>query len=307
MGFVRGSYVLMILAAGLAAALCFGGMSSLVSLMDASTIASVVAVAATSAVAMLATTVGALMVSDWQADMQSRQEWAQLGLTPVHISRPLGLACESDVDPRYLDPASDETLRRVLQVYRAAAQTTYIVPDRERSAGLPPAKAVPGPISGAGAVSTADAPERAPSDAAGARLAATKTISWKGRSRAKVLAARVRLVANGHAWPAPIPPRVDKAADIIVLSGRQRERAPPLPESSVVSNGAESTAQPTYRGPPRSRVRRSAAPPDPIVCDNFGPRPPIGRAELDVIETYLERELRELLGYTKRAGDREKA
>jgi hypothetical protein len=54
-------------------------------------------------------------------------------------------------------------------------------------------------------------------------------------------------------------------------------------------------------------VRRSAAPPDPIVCDNFGPRPPIGRAELDVIETYLERELRELLGYTKRAGDREKA
>ncbi len=275
-----------------------------------SAIAYAMAVVATSAVVMLAMAVGALVVSDWQADVQSRQEWAQLGLTPVHISRPLELARESDVDPRYLDPASDEALRRVLHAYRAAAQTTYSVPDLERSAGLPPAQAVPDPMSGAGVVPKADAPERAPSDVVGTRLAATRAVSWKGRSRAKVLAARVRLVANGGTWPdrpAPIPRRVDKAADIIVLSDRQRELTPPLPEASVVSNGAESTAQPTCRGPPRSRARRSAVPPDPVVCDNFGPRLPVGRAELDVIETYFERELRELLGYVKRFDDSEKA
>jgi len=29
---------------------------------------------------------GLLSISDWQADVQSRQEWARLGLTPVHLS-----------------------------------------------------------------------------------------------------------------------------------------------------------------------------------------------------------------------------
>lgn len=281
MAFVRSSYVLMILAASLAAALWLGGMSPLVSLMDASTIASVIAVAVTSAVAMLATAVGALMVSDWQADVHSRQEWAQLGLTPVHIGRPLELARESDVDPRYLDSASDEALRRVLQVYRATAPKSYSGPDPEQSAGLPPAQTMPDPISGAGVVPKAESPERVLSNAVSTRFAATKTVSWKDRSRAKILATRVRLVANGGTWPkgpVSIPRRVDKAADVVVLSDRQREQAPSLPEQYVVSNGADSTAQPTCRGPPRSRARRSAVPPDPVVCDDFGPRIPIGRA-----------------------------
>lgn len=253
---------------------------------------------------------GLLIASDWKADVQSRQAWAQLGLTPAHLSRAVELARESDLDRRYLAPSSDEALRQALQVYRAAAQKTYSVPDIERSAGLPPAQPMPARARDAGAESKAVAPKRAPSDVVGTRLAATKTASWKGRSRDKLLAARVRLVANGGTWPdrpAPIPPRVNKTADIIVLSDRQREQAPPLPEASIVSSGAESTAQPTCRGPPRPRARRSAIPPEPVVCDNFGPRLPIGRAELDVLETYLERELRELLGRAKQADDSEKA
>ncbi len=250
---------------------------------------------------------GLLSISDWQADVQSRREWARLGLTPVHLSSAVELARESDLDARYLAPSSNEALQQVFRVYRVAAQTTCSAPAPERSAGLPSAHPVPDQANDASASSKADAPERAASNAVGTRATIAKTVWWKGRSRAKVMAARVRLVANGDTWPAPIPPRVDKAADIIVLSDRQREQTRPLPVASVVSNGAESTAQPTCRGPPRSRARRSAVPPDPVVCDNFGPRLPVGRAELDMLETYLERELRELLGYTKQAGDSEKA
>jgi hypothetical protein len=242
--------------------------------------------------------------------VRNRQEWAQLGLTPVHISRPPELACESDLDPRYSAPASDDTLRRVLQVYRLAAQTTCSAPSPDRPASRRSTQAVSDQANDAGASSKADTSERTSSKSVGTQATRAKTVWWKGRSRAKVLAARVRLVANGGTWPdrpAPVPRPVDKAADIIVLSYHQREQAPPLPEASVISNGAESTAQPTSRGPPRPRARRSTAPSDPVVCDNFGPRLPIGRAELDVLETYLERELRELLGYTKQADNSEKA
>ncbi|MBN9279583.1 MAG: hypothetical protein J0I57_18410, partial [Hyphomicrobium sp.] len=91
MAFARGSYVLMILAAGLAATLCLGGIALPVSLVDASATAYAIAVAATSAVAMLATAVGTLVVSDWQADVQSRHDWAQLGLSPAHVSRAVEL------------------------------------------------------------------------------------------------------------------------------------------------------------------------------------------------------------------------
>ena len=250
---------------------------------------------------------GLLVASDWQADAQSRHEWAQIGLTPTHLSVAAEPTPAGSFDVRYLLNERDETLGRLFLTHLAAAQTSCRPPSPERSAGLVSAQPVPARVSDAGAVWEGDAFEFASSKASSTRTAAAKTLSWKGRHRARVMAARFRLVANGDAWRAPVPRRVDKTADIIVLSNRQREQAPPPPEASTVSNGAESTARPTCRGPPRPRARRSAVPPDPVVCDNFGPRLPIGRAELDVLETYLERELRELLGYMKQAGDSEKA
>ncbi|MBN9278574.1 MAG: hypothetical protein J0I57_13255, partial [Hyphomicrobium sp.] len=263
-------------------------------------------VAAAVLIGVLATFIafaGWLIASDWQADVQSRHDWAEIGLTPAHLSPTVEAGPASDIGPCYLVNESDKTLRLLFLAHRAAAQTVRGVPAPASSTERPPAQAVPDRVSDAGAVSKADAFKLASSKEVSTRSAATKISSWKGRSREEVIAARVRLVANGDTWPAPIPLRVDKAADIIVLSDRQREPAPGLPEASVATNGAETTAQPTCRGPPRSRVRRAAVLPDPVVGDNFGPRLPIGRAELDVLETYLERELRELLGYTKQAGD----
>ena len=39
----------------------------------------------------------------------------------------------------------------------------------------------------------------------------------------------------------------------------------------------------------------STAPVDPVVIDNLGDRVPVGAAELEVVETYLDDVLRELL------------
>ena len=46
---------------------------------------------------------------------------------------------------------------------------------------------------------------------------------------------------------------------------------------------------------------------DPLVVDNLGYRVPICATELDVIETYLDRALQELLGSGAAAPDREKS
>jgi hypothetical protein len=47
---------------------------------------------------------GLLMASDWQADAQSRHDWAQIGLTPVHLKLITETASASDIDSRYLAP-----------------------------------------------------------------------------------------------------------------------------------------------------------------------------------------------------------
>ncbi|WP_291990847.1 hypothetical protein, partial [Luteitalea sp.] len=142
------------------------------------------------------------------------------------------------------------------------------------------------------------------------RVASVVARDWKRKQRKAEIAPRLRLVANGDAWPlwtTRVGPAAQGAAEVIVLSAGQNDRTQSQPEASIDPSKADSMAQPTCRGPPRSSARRSTVPLDPVVCNNFGPRLPIGRAELDVIETYLERELRELLGHAKQADDSEKA
>lgn len=307
MAFVRSPYVLIGLAAGLAGALWLGEVTLPVGLMDASTITHAAAVAATCVVAVLATAVGALVVSDWQADVQSRLDWAQLGLTPAHVSLAVELAPQSDFDPRYLPPTSDEALRLVLRTYRAAASMTCRLPALARSAESPSAQPVPDQLSDAGAALDADMLRRTSPRAVDTRPAAAQTAvpSRKDKRRQKIMAGRPRLVANGTPWPrwtARISPPAKRAAEVIILSASQDDRAQPQPVTSVVPDGAGSTARPACRGPPQIVARRrntaepaaeregrspDASPDEIIVSDDLGPQIPICTAELEVIETYL--------------------
>lgn len=312
MVFVRSPYVLISFAAGLAAALWLGRGALPVSPMDASTIAHAVAVAATCVVAVLATAVGALMVSDWQADVQSRHDWAQLGLTPAHVSLSVELSPQSDLDPRYLAPTSDEALRLVFRTYRAAAPMRCSVPARAQSAELVSVKPVPDHVSDTGAASEGDASRCASLRAVDARPAAVQAVvpSWKGKRREKVMAGRPLLVANGDAWrrwTAGISPPTERTAEVIVLSASQDDRAQPQSEVSDLPDGADSTARPACRGPPQLAARRrDTAEPAAgqrrdecadsiIVSDDLGPQIPVGAAELEVIETYLGHLLDDLL------------
>ena len=246
---------------------------------------------------------GLLSISDWQADVQTRQEWARLGLTPVHLSSAAELARESDLDPRYLAPSSNEALQQVFRVYRVEAQTTCSVPALERSASVLPA---PDHVSDVKVIPKADSPKCALPKVVSTRAATGKASSWKERSRAKVMAVRVRLVVNGATWPerlAPIPRSIDKAADIIVLSGRRREQVTPLPEASVVSNDAESTEPVSlYSATSNSDTSAPRRVGRRVVTDNLGPKIPITSEELDAIETYLEADLRKLFSSRKSGG-----
>lgn len=281
------------LTAALGALLCFspGTLSA----------AHVLTTLACASVAMLATAVGALLVADWHADVQSRYDWAQLGLTPAHLSAAAELPSASNFDPHYLAAESDEALRYAFPSYRAVAQIAHDVSIPAPSAEPTSPQYLQDQERNVEALSDGHASERAsrPVVAAFGRGARTVARSRIDRCHAKEITPRSRLVANGNAWPdwrAPTSPQADKTADVVVLSNHQHERAQPPPVASVVSNGAESTAQPACRGPPRSSVRRSGVPADPVVRDNLGQKIPIGRAELDVIESYLDQELRELLG-----------
>lgn len=320
MAFVRSPYALIGLAAGLAASFWLGEVTLPINPMDASTIAHAVAVAATSVVAMLATAVGALMVSDWQADVQSRHDWAQLALTPAHVSIAVELAPQSGLDPRYLAPTSDEALRLMFRAHRAAAPMTCRLPAHARSAGLPSAQPVPDQVSDIGAASESNAPRRA-SPRVISKLPAAAQISWKGRRREKVMAGRPRLVANAASWPrwtAGISPPAERAAEVVVLSAGQDDRAQPQSEAFVGSDG---TTRPACRGPPQVLARRrdtaepateqprdasaDASPGEIVVSDDLGPHIPIGVAELEVIEIYLGHVLDDLLASSAAKPDKD--
>ncbi len=60
------------------------------------------------------------------------------------------------------------------------------------------------------------------------RVAMAAARSWKNKRHTKMIVQPLRLVANGDAWPqrqTPIYSRVGKAADVIVMSGDQADRA----------------------------------------------------------------------------------
>jgi len=140
------------------------------------------------------------------------------------------------------------------------------------------------------------------------------------------IASKVRLVANaGRAWGRTESDIVAAnggstrgfAAGVILLAADRNvgDRDQALPDSAV---DATTPTQPGCRGPPISGSQRLEAaepasgqgtfgkrhqpqidapimPADLVVTDNLGDRVPIGAAELEVVETYLDLVLGELL------------
>jgi hypothetical protein len=151
--------------------------------------------------------------------------------------------------------------------------------------------------------------------------------------RAGTAAVTTRLVANA-AWSERLAchrcvltraPPDRHVADVVVLSGDRRDRDPPnLPGVSTGNGTVKIDEPPSCRGPPTTDGQRTRAtetltverlakgsskvpvaprPTDPIVCDDFGRPVAVCAAELDVIETYLDHVLREVLGTPGRDRD----
>ena len=134
---------------------------------------------------------------------------------------------------------------------------------------------------------------------------------------------KARLVANaGFPWDWKVAtaaglqsaPADGLLGEVIVLSGR-KTRDGDLARGDTAPAPA-ATGQTSCRGPP-TRARhwqaasalglagdpfrekgphRATAPVDPIVIDNLGDHAPVGAAELQVVETYLDDVLRDVLG-----------
>lgn len=157
--------------------------------------------------------------------------------------------------------------------------------------------------------------------------------------RAKLTASRTRLIVNASTWSGwpscdqhilTHAPPGGHIADLVILGSRRddRDRREPPPDPSTSGNIASSAGPPSCRGPPsvaRQRWRTpevapaepsvESGPPrqgsalpqaDPVVVDNFGKRVPVCAVELDVIETYLEKVLRDLLASPTAAPEQEK-
>ena len=80
-----------------------------------------VAVLTSATAATLATAMGGLIVSDWQADIQSRRDWAQLGLMPAELSASTQVQTAWDIDPSYQNSADNEALLDLASQLQEAA------------------------------------------------------------------------------------------------------------------------------------------------------------------------------------------
>lgn len=112
----------------------------------------------------------------------------------------------------------------------------------------------------------------------------------------------IRIAANGGAWHFWSQPCAVVANELVATDDR-RERGPEQHRDGAI--GTTTTEQRACRGPPRDSgqvaFREKHRPStdalgEIVVVDNLGDRVPIGAAELDVIEAYLDDVLRDVLG-----------
>jgi hypothetical protein len=334
MAFPRITHILAGAIVAFGSALWLNAIAPLAGLIAASwgavTIIHAFAVAVAAVLAMLVTAAGALLAADWRADVQSRQTWAQLGPTAVEWSLPVGAAAPWEIDMRYLPVVDNEALRHISRAHRFASAEPVlqvITEVLDTSPEITCTQAI-----NAGAVSELGASDRALRKFASTVCAAASNAvaSRRGPPLARRVgraAPQTRLAANANAgsgWPARdecILTRTlpgSQTADIIVLGSSRDDRTQPFPDGSVGGNIARSAEPPNCRGPPqvvRHRTRATETTPaklsvdsaphlltagalptaDPVVRDNLGQQVPVCTAELDVIETYLDHVLRDLL------------
>jgi hypothetical protein len=301
------AYLLTGLAAGFGAVLWLG-----VPELHALSVGHVVAAIGSAAVGTLTAAIGGLMVSDWQADVQSRHDWAQAGLTRTELSTSLDVRPAWDMDASYQSSSVNTALQATFRAHRCSqpVQCEGVLVAIPKTAGAPLNRDHVG--------RTGDL-----SRGAARRLALKRPIfrnigrmtrSHQGaRLHVKRLAPSPYRVANNASWQqwgthgVTTTPRLvlsaGRADEIAKLNSSENgERARPA-EVGLTDLAGEA---PSCRGPPsrRSRmprhkaampqqppVRRSSANPaqgtDPIVRDDLGQPVPVCAAEVNVIEAYL--------------------
>jgi hypothetical protein len=355
MTLMRVPYFLVGAAAGLGSVLWLDGIVPPAGLAavsaGAATILHALVVLATATLAMLATAAGALVASDWQVDVQSRQARAQLELRPAELSRRVDPETAWDIDPRYLVPAANEALRQVFRAHCFPSSIVQTIAEVSAVSCAPRTGtfAEPMPVEitrdaapkisrdqGIGidtwAVSEAEIPGRAllkpvSSSSGDAWTVATNHRGTRAKLGGRRASPQTRLVANADAWSRRLGPDLCvvtertpgwRTADIIILGSSQDDLSRPLPDAATGNIIASGTEAPSCRGPPQvvghpsraagttsaklssKKVRpvsgAGALPAeDLVVRDNLGDRVPVCARELDVIETYLDQVLRELL------------
>jgi len=341
MAFPPTPHVLVGAIAGLGSALWLSAIAPLAGLIAASwgalTIVHAFAVAVTAVLAMLVAAAGALLAADWRAEVQGRQAWTQLEFTAVELSPPVSAETPLEIDPRYLPVADTEALWRIFRAHRVASALPVLPAITDAAPEITCAQGI-----NARAVSELRISDRAlrklastvPADASNA------VASRRGPPlalRAVRATPPARLVANANAWsgwPArdvcvltrTVPEW--RTADIVVLSNSRDDQTRPIVDRSEGGNIASSTEPPSCRGPPQVVGHRSAAmtpaklsdksarqatavgalpTADPVVQDNLGRQVPVCAAELDVIETYLDQVLRDLLASSTGGPEQEQA
>jgi len=264
----------------------------------------------------------------------------------AELSLDAGAATPSQIESRYPSPVDNEALRSVFRAHRFASPAPTPEPMPARLAAVHPTRlAEPGEpilapslpaaaakISCDNATNTAVVSEIAiPRQATGKTESATRAeapvlvAAYRGPPqprRVKQAPSRTRLLvyaSTWSGWPArdrcilTHAPPGGHIADIVVLGSHRndRDRREPLPHPSTSDNIARNAGPPSCRGPPpieSGRQRRAGALPlgDPVVRDNLGKRVPVCAAELDVIATYLDQALRDLVVSATAAPKQEK-
>ena len=249
--------------------------------MGALILANALAVAVVAILAMLVTTAGSLLATDWRADAASRQAWAEIDVAAAELRLPAKSVAPSLVDPRYLTATDDDALPSVFRTHHFASLAQVVESGTEASCATGIIAPASGPIPRVAAyeaapriartISTAAASEvplvRSPYQTARASLGLVVISCQTTRRvfRARTAAVTPRLVANG-AWSQRLPhhrcvlthtPPDRHVADIVVLSGDQCDRDQPylpgLQSRSTTRQVAGARRRPMGSGRARQR------------------------------------------------------
>ena len=315
------------IAVGLFAAVWLGSSPS-----GAVSIVQQVAILASAAVATLAIAMGGLVMSDWQADMESRHGWAQLGLTPTELSTPVQLRTAWDIESSYQNSATNEAL---LAIFRARRAMQAVQPEGAPTL-LPEPNVAPTrndhanqseELSGDGVRhQTSSRPL-----ASNVHIFAAVGPRPTAKLHVKRAALPAHLVANGLPWQAwatyelsplrGVALSAGSTAEIITLSSSQG--VPAQRPTEVAGTIDPAIEAPSCRGPPPLKQHRSTRcaaagvgragaassalrDGDLLVRDDLGHPVPVCATELAVIETYLGDILDELVASSRARSEPER-